>query len=76
LAQSAGGGSRSGGGVSSIPHFIRVDFAHATQTILYLMAAIMLAAAVVARVGLERGLQTETADEPVGPAEPAGATAG
>jgi EmrB/QacA subfamily drug resistance transporter len=71
LSQSAGGGSPSGGGVSSIPHFIRVDFAHATQTIFYLMAAIMLTAAAVARVGLERGVQLET----VGPAEPASAPA-
>ena len=55
LSQSSGGH-----GKGAIPHFIRLDFAHATQTILYAMAGIMLVAAVVARVGLEPGLQVET----------------
>jgi predicted MFS family arabinose efflux permease len=50
--------TRSGGGsVSAIPHFIRLDFAHATQTVLYIMAAVMAAAAIVAFVGLRAGRQ-------------------
>ena len=62
LAQSHGSGS-----VASIPHFYRVDFAYATQTVLYVMAGIMAAAAVVALLGLRRGVQQEpqatTADQ-------------
>jgi hypothetical protein len=52
--------TRSGGGsVGAIPHFIRLDFAHATQTVLYIMAAIMAAAAIVALFGLRAGVQKE-----------------
>ena len=46
--------------VASIPHFVRLDFAYATRSVLYVMAAIMAAAAVVAFVGLRAGLQEET----------------
>jgi EmrB/QacA subfamily drug resistance transporter len=58
--------SQSGGGsVASIPHFVRLDFAYATQTVLYVMAAIMAAAAVVALLGLRSGVQEDSpADEP------------
>jgi EmrB/QacA subfamily drug resistance transporter len=56
--------SQSGGGsVASIPHFVRLDFAYATQTVLYVMAAIMAAAAVVALLGLRRGVQEDAPDE-------------
>jgi EmrB/QacA subfamily drug resistance transporter len=67
--------ARSGsGGVGSIPHFIRLDFAYATRSVLYVMAGIMALAAVVAFVGLRAGLQedievAETSELPVG--EPA-----
>jgi len=47
-------GSRS---VASIPHFVSVDFAHATQTVLYVMCGIMALAGVVAQFGLQRGRQ-------------------
>ena len=43
------------GSVASIPHFVRLDFAYATQTVFYVMAGIMAAAAVVAMIGLRRG---------------------
>jgi EmrB/QacA subfamily drug resistance transporter len=56
LAQSHGSGSTS---VASIPHFFRVDFAQSTQTVLYVMAGIMAAAAVVALVGLRFGVQQD-----------------
>jgi EmrB/QacA subfamily drug resistance transporter len=58
--------SQSGGGsVAAIPHFVRLDFAYATQTVLYVMAAIMAAAAVVALLGLRPGVQEDApADEP------------
>jgi EmrB/QacA subfamily drug resistance transporter len=64
-----------GGGTSSIPHFIRLDFAYATRTVFYVMAGIMAAAAIVAWIGLERGLQaeeegTEATGEPGGAAGP------
>jgi EmrB/QacA subfamily drug resistance transporter len=49
------------GSVSSIPHFIRLDFAYATQTVLYVMAVIMAVAAVVALLGLRQGVQEDTA---------------
>jgi EmrB/QacA subfamily drug resistance transporter len=54
LAQS---GSR--GGTASIPQFVRLDFAYATRSVLYAMAAIMAVATVVAFVGLRRGVQVE-----------------
>ncbi len=53
IAQSQGG-SRS---VTSIPHYVSVDFAHATQTVLYVMCGIMAAAGLVALLGLQRGRQ-------------------
>ena len=54
IAQASHGGGGSGTN-SSIPHFIRMDFAYATQTVLYVMAGIMAAAAIVALIGLEAG---------------------
>jgi EmrB/QacA subfamily drug resistance transporter len=64
LAQSHG----SSGSLASIPRFFRLDFAYATQTVLYVMAGVMAAAAVVAVVGLRRGVQHDE--------EPAAAAAG
>ena len=58
ISQSQGGS----GGV--IPHFVRLDFAHATRLVLLSMAGIMAAAAIVALVGLRAGLQVEE-PEPV-----------
>jgi EmrB/QacA subfamily drug resistance transporter len=49
-------------GTASIPHFVRLDFAYATRTVFYAMAAIMAVAAVAAFVGLERGRQEEPAE--------------
>jgi len=52
--------SQSGSGsLASIPHFVRLDFAYATRSVLYVMAAIMAAAAIVAFLGLQRGVQEE-----------------
>jgi len=45
------------GSVAKIPHFVSVDFAHSTQVVLYVMAGVMAAAAVVAVLGLESGRQ-------------------
>jgi EmrB/QacA subfamily drug resistance transporter len=55
-----------GGNVAAIPHFIRLDFADATRTVLWVMAAIMIAAAIVAARGLHPGVQEEVvaAEEP------------
>jgi EmrB/QacA subfamily drug resistance transporter len=55
LSQSRGGG----GSIASIPHFIRLDFAYATRSVLYVMAAIMAVAAIAALIGLRAGLQEE-----------------
>jgi hypothetical protein len=53
--------SRAGGGsIESIPHFVRLDFAYATRSVVYVMAAIMAVAMIVAFVGLQRGVQQET----------------
>ncbi len=52
-------GSGGSGSLSSIPHFFKVDFAGATQTVLYVMAGVMAVAAVIAFVGLRRGVQEE-----------------
>jgi EmrB/QacA subfamily drug resistance transporter len=56
IAQSQGGS----GSTASIPHFVRLDFAYATRSVLYVMAGIMAAAAVTAFLGLRAGLQEET----------------
>ena len=48
-----------GGHVGTIPHFVRLDFAYSTQTVFYVMCGIMGVAAIVARLGLQRGLQRE-----------------
>jgi EmrB/QacA subfamily drug resistance transporter len=60
--------SQGGGSTGVIPEFIRLDFAYATRTVLYAMAAIMAAAAVVALLGLRRGLQADP-DLPLDPGE-------
>ena len=69
LSQLTGGGGGQGGSggragsktaaSGSIPHFFRLDFAHATQTVLYIMAAVMAVAAIVGFVGLQRGVQQD-----------------
>ena len=70
LAQMQSGGSSSGSSgsgssgngapdLSQIPHFYKVAFAQSTQTIFYAMAGIMAAAAIVAFVGLKRGVAPE-----------------
>ncbi len=60
ITQSQGGS----GSVTHIPHFVSLDFAHATQTVLYVMCGIMALAGLVALIGLERGRQEVTPVEP------------
>jgi EmrB/QacA subfamily drug resistance transporter len=59
------------GGSSShaIPAFVSADFAHATQTVLFVMCGILAVAGVVSFVGLQRGLQATGPDDAA--AEPA-----
>jgi hypothetical protein len=56
IAQLQGGN----GNVTTIPQFIRADFATATRDVLYGMCVIMAVAAFVAVRGLRRGVQEET----------------
>ena len=56
LSQAQGGNGR----VGAIPHFVRLDFAYATRSVLYVMAAIMAAAAIVAFLSLRAGVQQDT----------------
>ncbi len=57
--------SRAGNGsVASIPHFVRLDFAYATRSVLLVMAAAMALAAIVALVGLAPGAQEQEAEAP------------
>jgi hypothetical protein len=56
----AGAGAYDSGG--AIPHFVRLDFAHATRLVLLSMAGIMAAAAIVALLGLRAGLQAEDSE--------------
>jgi EmrB/QacA subfamily drug resistance transporter len=49
------------GNVAAIPLFIRADFAAATREILYVMAAIMAVAGLVALRGLRHGVQEDPA---------------
>ena len=44
------------GSVTSIPHYVSVDFAHATQVVLYVMCGIMAVA------GRDRAVRTSSAD--------------
>ena len=57
---------RQSGSIATIPHFIRLDFAYATRSVLYIMAAIMATAAVIALIGLRAGLQEESAEAGAG----------
>jgi MFS family permease len=56
IAQLQGGS----GNIAAIPGFIRSDFAVATRDVLYGMCLIMAVAAVVALLGLRRGVQQDT----------------
>jgi MFS family permease len=58
-AIAASGSQSRSGSVTSIPHFVRLDFASATQTVLYVMAGVMAVAAIVAFLGLRAGVQQE-----------------
>jgi EmrB/QacA subfamily drug resistance transporter len=49
--------SQGGHSVSSIPRYVSLDFAYATQSVLYVMCGIMGFAGLVAFVALKRGLQ-------------------
>ncbi len=55
--------SQGGGGTEAIPHFIRLDFAYATHSVLLVMAGVMAVATLVAFVGLRRGVQQEPAGD-------------
>ena len=66
LAQARG----AAGTVTAIPHYIRLDFAYASRTVFYVMAGIMAAAAVVALVGLEWGVQADLPGTRVQPEAP------
>jgi MFS family permease len=55
--------SQAGGNTGLIPHFIRLDFAYATRSVLLVMAGIMAAATVVAFFGLRRGVQEEPSNQ-------------
>jgi MFS family permease len=59
---SSGGSSSSGApDLSQIPHFYRMAFAQSTETIFYAMSGIMAVAAIVAFVGLKRGVAPQAA---------------
>jgi hypothetical protein len=64
IAEQSQGGS---GGTQSIPHFIRLDFAYATRSVLIGMAIVMGVAAVVGLVGLQPGLQADPESPGVDP---------
>jgi len=64
IAQASQGGS--GNSTKSIDTFIRVDFAHATQVILYIMGSVMIVAGVIALLLLKAGRQTVSPDEAAG----------
>jgi EmrB/QacA subfamily drug resistance transporter len=59
VSQSQGGSS-----VGSIPRYASLDFAHATEAVLFVMCGIMAFAGLVALVGLQRGLQEVAPGEP------------
>ena len=55
ISQAQGGN----GSAQSIPHFVRLDFAYATRSVLIGMAVAMGAAAVAGMIGLRRGVQED-----------------
>jgi MFS family permease len=55
--------------ITNTPPFIRADFAAATRDVLYGMAVIMAVAAVVALLGLRRGIQEDTKTAETGPGD-------
>jgi EmrB/QacA subfamily drug resistance transporter len=59
IANGNGGGRTAG----SIPQFVRVDYADAMHSVLLAMGIVMVAAAVVAFVGLRRGVQRDVVPE-------------
>ncbi len=59
-ASAAQAGQASGSATRSIPHFVSLDFAHATSIVLYCMCGIMAFAALIALRGLRRGVQQDT----------------
>ena len=61
--------ARGGGGTSSIPRFVRLDFAYATRSVLYGMALVMAIAGVVALLGLRTGLQEDPGTDGTAPAD-------
>jgi EmrB/QacA subfamily drug resistance transporter len=68
ISESRGGSAPHSGGagsalVAEVTHAARLDFAYSVRTVLYIMAGIMAAGAVVALLGLERGRQAETDGE-------------
>jgi EmrB/QacA subfamily drug resistance transporter len=72
ISESRGGSAPPSGGsggalVAKVTHAARLDFAYATRTVLFLMAGIMLVAAVVALIGLQAGRQEDPADTGVPP---------
>jgi EmrB/QacA subfamily drug resistance transporter len=67
IAQLQGGN----GNITTIPAFIRADFAHATQYVLYGMAIVMAVATYVALRGLRRGAQQDTTTATTEPAQEA-----
>jgi EmrB/QacA subfamily drug resistance transporter len=67
IAQQSQGSGSGSGSTSGIKPFIRLDFAYATRSVLYVMAAVMAAAAVVAILGLRQGLQEESTQTELDP---------
>ena len=67
IAQAQGGN----GSAVSIPHFVRLDFAVATRSVLIGLAVAMGIAAVVGLIGLRAGVQEETEPEAISTSPPA-----
>ena len=63
---SAGGQAPEAGGAAAqaIAHAVRLDIAHSTQTVVWIMAGIMAAAWLVAHVGLRKGRMDERPPSP------------
>jgi hypothetical protein len=75
IASSVAQSQNSGGNTASVPRYVRLDFAYATRSVLEVMAGVMAFAALIALLGLRRGLQEE-AGETQGPSEDASVSGG
>lgn len=67
IGSGAPGGRSAGGEPHALVHDVQVAFAHSTQTVFYIMAAVMVATFIVSVRGLPRGRVAAPAESELDP---------